>query len=75
MSISISCRESTDRRKEEAERLETLHRILNLVFDGRLVFPPVSGLDRILDLGCGAGSWAIEVANNYPQSEVIVGAD
>ena len=41
-----------------------------MVFDGRLVFPPVMELKRVLDLGYGSGAWAFAVANNYPGCEV-----
>jgi hypothetical protein len=56
--------------QEEAERLGAQHRILNIVFDGRLIFPPVSSLQKVLDLGYGAANWAVEVAHKHPQSEV-----
>ena len=56
--------------KEEADRLEAQHQVFNLVFDNRLIFPPVEDLDSVLDLGYGAASWAIEVAEMYPDCEV-----
>lgn len=44
--------------------------MLNLVFDERLIFPPVTNPTRVLDCGYGAASWAIEMAENYPSCEV-----
>ena len=56
--------------QDEADRLEAQHRVLDLVFDSRLIFPPVTSVRNVLDLGYGAASWAIEVAENYPNCEV-----
>jgi tRNA G46 methylase TrmB len=47
-----------------------LHGVFDLVFDNRLIFPPVVSPRRILDLGCGGGDWAAAVARQYPNSEV-----
>ncbi|KAL8803693.1 MAG: hypothetical protein Q9182_003025 [Xanthomendoza sp. 2 TL-2023] len=57
--------------EEEAERLESQHRVLNIVFDGRLFFPPVGRIRSVLDCGYGAASWAAEVADNDPECTVI----
>ncbi|KAK2795940.1 hypothetical protein FQN51_009598 [Onygenales sp. PD_10] len=55
----------------EIERLEIQHQVFNKVFDDRLIFPPVHGVRRVLDCGYGNGSWAVEVAEQYPSCEVI----
>ncbi|KAL8677740.1 MAG: hypothetical protein Q9186_005850 [Xanthomendoza sp. 1 TL-2023] len=57
--------------EEEAERLEAQHRVLNIVFDGRLFFPPVGHIRSVLDCGYGAASWAAEVADKDPECTVI----
>ncbi|KAK1140425.1 hypothetical protein N8T08_010371 [Aspergillus melleus] len=57
--------------EEEAERLDLQHRIFNRVFDNRLIFPPIPRPQQILDCGYGTGSWAIEVAEQYPDCDVI----
>lgn len=49
-----------------------MHQIFNMMFDNRLIFPPIPRPRRILDLGYGSGSWAIEVAEQYPECEVGV---
>lgn len=54
----------------EIERLEAHHRVFNLIFDGRLIFPPITNLRNVLDCGYGAASWAVEVAETYPDCEV-----
>lgn len=56
--------------QEEAERLDLQHRIFNRVFDNRLIFPPIPRPQQILDCGYGTGSWAIEVAEQYPDCDV-----
>ncbi|PYH96010.1 S-adenosyl-L-methionine-dependent methyltransferase [Aspergillus ellipticus CBS 707.79] len=55
----------------EAERLEREHCFFNGVFDNRLIFPPIHNPRRILDCGHGAGSWSADVAEQYPDCEVI----
>lgn len=41
-----------------------------MVFENRLIFPPVPRPRRILECGSGSGAWAIEVAEQYPECEV-----
>lgn len=41
-----------------------------MVFDYRLLFPPLSEPKRVLDCGYGSAAWAIEVAEQYPDCEV-----
>ncbi|KFY33764.1 hypothetical protein V494_07345 [Pseudogymnoascus sp. VKM F-4513 (FW-928)] len=61
---------SQDVVKDEIERLTRQHRLLSIVFDERLVFPPVNNPRRILDCGHGSASWAVDVAEQYPRCEV-----
>ncbi|PKX98943.1 class I SAM-dependent methyltransferase [Aspergillus novofumigatus IBT 16806] len=56
---------------EEAERLDLQHRVFFRIFDSRLIFPPIPRLRRVLDCGYGAGSWAVDVATQYPDCRVI----
>lgn len=48
--------------------------LLHLLFDGKLFFPPVTTLERVLDCGYGIGSWVIAVAEQYPECEVSSGS-
>jgi len=57
--------------EDEIEREVIFHRVLNIVFDNRLVFPPLNRLRRVLDCGYGIGQWPIEVALQHPRCEVI----
>jgi len=50
--------------------LENQNRVFNLIFDGKLIFPPVTNLRNVLDCGYGAASWAVDVAESYPECEV-----
>ncbi|KAG0133499.1 S-adenosyl-L-methionine-dependent methyltransferase [Tuber indicum] len=55
----------------ERERQEAQHEIFKLVFDRKLIFPPVHNPGKILDCGYGSGSWATDVAMKYPHCDVI----
>jgi SAM-dependent methyltransferase len=56
---------------EERDRLNRIHEILQLMFAGKLLFPPVSNPRRVLDCGYGSGAWCVGVAEAYPECEVI----
>ncbi|PHH61094.1 hypothetical protein CDD81_805 [Ophiocordyceps australis] len=57
--------------EDEIARLELMHSIFHKVFDNRLIFPPISSPKKILDCGCGAGDWAVQVARRYPECEIL----
>ncbi|KAJ5728698.1 uncharacterized protein N7483_003206 [Penicillium malachiteum] len=57
--------------KEEAQRLDDQQKIFQKIFDDRLIFPPIRRLRRVLDCGHGAASWAVDVAEQHPNCEVI----
>ena len=44
--------------------------VFSKVFDDRIIFPPIQQLDKVLDCGYGSGTWAVEVAEQYPDCEV-----
>ncbi|KAM5429848.1 hypothetical protein McanMca71_004307 [Microsporum canis] len=56
---------------EEIERLELEQQVFSRVFDDRIIFPPIQQLAKVLDCGYGSGAWAVEVAEQYPNCEVI----
>jgi methylase of polypeptide subunit release factors len=56
--------------QEERDRLNRIHEILQLMFAGKLLFPPVSNPRRVLDCGYGSGAWCVGVAEAYPECEV-----
>ena len=59
-----------ERFQEEEERLYIMHHVLEKVFDGRFIFPPLNRLRRVLDCGYGCASWACAVAEEHPGAEV-----
>ncbi|CZR64294.1 uncharacterized protein PAC_14192 [Phialocephala subalpina] len=59
---------------EEILRQDIQHEIWRLALDSKLyLFPPFNNDDeiRVLDVGTGTGSWAIDFADSRPLSEVL----
>lgn len=54
----------------EQERLELQHSISVRLFGG-LSLAPIDRPNRVLDIGTGTGIWAIEFANEHPESDVM----
>ncbi|PFH54301.1 hypothetical protein AMATHDRAFT_135556 [Amanita thiersii Skay4041] len=63
--------------QDEIKRSEFHHRMLQFVFHGKNYIGPVKRAlqfgerRRVLDLGTGAGYWAIDIADEFPGAEVI----
>lgn len=58
--------------QEEAERLELMHLIFTMAAGGYLHLASITWHpQRILDIGCGTGTWCIEMADAYPSAEVV----
>src|SRR5689334_18342319 len=56
----------------EIARLARLDRLITQGMGG--LFPErddIAEIESILDIGCGPGGWALEVAFNYPSVQVI----
>lgn len=57
---------------EEMQRLDVQGQLLTRAMGGLLSErPDFSGIKRVLDLACGSGEWALEVAATHPDIEVI----
>ncbi|RMZ80883.1 hypothetical protein DV737_g2732, partial [Chaetothyriales sp. CBS 132003] len=58
----------------ECERLNQLHEIFNLHFDGRLYWSPLDPdtATKVLDLGTGTGQWPIDLSDSdlLPKAEI-----
>ncbi|OMP82089.1 hypothetical protein BK809_0006399, partial [Diplodia seriata] len=59
--------------ENEADRLDLLHHMLMILFDGKRIHSPVKreNLKRILDAGTGTGIWAIDVDTMVNTVQVI----
>lgn len=59
---------------EENDRLDFTHQAWNLTFSGALVTfpnPEKKVFYRVLDIGTGTGIWAMDFADEHPESQVI----
>ncbi|KAI5782574.1 S-adenosyl-L-methionine-dependent methyltransferase [Geopyxis carbonaria] len=57
--------------QEEQDRMDLHHHVFLLSLRGELGLAPVQNPQRVLDLGCGTGIWAIDYADTHPSAEVI----
>lgn len=54
--------------------LDLQHHLHNLTFGDKLIIAPIPKeqvLHRVLDVGTGTGIWAIDFADDHPESEVL----
>ncbi|KAJ5587023.1 methyltransferase [Penicillium hispanicum] len=57
--------------EQEQDRLDLSHHIYLMLLKGELHLAPVKNPGRVLDLGTGTGIWAIDFADENPETEVI----
>ncbi|KAM0321803.1 hypothetical protein ACHAQA_009900 [Verticillium albo-atrum] len=59
--------------EQQNESLDILHHLSTMSIDGKLHLAPLnkSSSNKVLDVGTGTGIWAIDFADEYPNSEVI----
>ena len=55
---------------EEINRLDFQHYLLRHAFRGNFA-APLENPQSILDVGCGTGRWACELAQTYPRARVV----
>ncbi|RKP25881.1 S-adenosyl-L-methionine-dependent methyltransferase [Syncephalis pseudoplumigaleata] len=54
---------------DEADRMDTLHYMLRFMLSGNYA-ASIDHPRRMLDVGAGTGTWALEMAAEYPQCEI-----
>ncbi|KAI9041879.1 class I SAM-dependent methyltransferase [Aspergillus affinis] len=57
--------------EQEQDRLDLSHHIYRMLLKGELGRAPIKNPRRVLDIGTGTGIWAIDFADEHPDSEVI----
>lgn len=57
--------------EEELDRLRIIHQIYLQIFDNELTTIPLESPTRILDIGTGAGDWAMGMGDLWPSAEII----
>ncbi|KAJ5782596.1 hypothetical protein N7457_004370 [Penicillium paradoxum] len=59
--------------EEEQDRLALMHHLFKLLTGGDLHRAPIADTSprRILDIGTGTGIWALEMAEDHPQADII----
>lgn len=55
----------------EADRLNFQHYYFRRLFKGLYLVPPREPVNSILDMGCGTGRWAHEMALEFPHARVV----
>ena len=62
--------------QDEVDRLDLQDKMLTAGMGGLLAEQPDPTIfQRVLDVGCGTGSWLIEVAKTYPTTKMLIGVD
>lgn len=52
--------------------LDLQHFMCTTTLEGKLHLAPVTKANRVLDVGTGTGIWAIDYADEHPESEVVL---
>ncbi|KAF2454064.1 S-adenosyl-L-methionine-dependent methyltransferase [Lineolata rhizophorae] len=53
------------------DQLDLAHHMMRILLDDKLYLAPISKVKRVLDVGTGTGIWAIDFADENPDTEVI----
>jgi SAM-dependent methyltransferase len=56
---------------QEIDRLDLQHYALRAILKGNYAAPIPDTVHTILDIGAGSGRWAIEMAESFPQAQVV----
>lgn len=55
----------------EQDRLDLSHQMFKITMGDKLYLAPIGKPARILDIGTGTGIWAIEMGDDFPDSEIL----
>jgi SAM-dependent methyltransferase len=55
----------------ESNRFDFQHNMLKYILQGQNFLAPIQSPHSILDVGCGTGRWASEVARQFPSARVV----
>ncbi|KAI2627902.1 S-adenosyl-L-methionine-dependent methyltransferase [Hypomontagnella submonticulosa] len=54
------------------ESMDIFHHLSMITMDGKIMLAPIQDdVQKVLDVGCGTGIWAIDFADQFPGAEVI----
>lgn len=57
--------------ESELDRLDLSHQMFKITMGDKLYLAPIDNPARILDVGTGTGIWAIEMGDDFPDSEIL----
>ena len=57
--------------ESELDRLDLSHQMFKITMGDKLYLAPIDKPSRILDVGTGTGIWAIEMGDDFPDSEIL----
>lgn len=57
--------------ESEQDRLDLSHQMFKLTMGNKLYLAPIDIPARILDIGTGTGIWAIEMSDEFPDTEIL----
>lgn len=57
--------------ESELDRLDLSHQMFKIAMGDKLYMAPVGKPATMLDIGTGTGIWAIEMGDDFPDSEII----
>lgn len=55
----------------ELDRLDLMHAMMYILYDGKLHLAPIHNSHRVLDVGAGSGIWCIDFADIYASAEIL----
>lgn len=57
--------------ESEQDRLDLSHQMFKITTGDKLYLAPIAKPARILDVGTGTGIWAIEMGDEFPDSDIL----